>query len=176
VNGDTGALGALLAADPALVRAWSSRRHGATLLVYTAANGVEQYRQKTPPNIVEIAAMLLNAGADVNAIVDLYRNGCSTLELVATSVHPCEAAVQPPLMELLITRGASIARPTLITACLRNGHPKAAEFLAARGAAIDLPGAAGLGQLATVKALYDTASQPSGAMPSSTPAPTAATA
>jgi len=158
VNGDTAALEALLVADPALVRAWSTRRHGATLLIYTAANGVEQYRQKTPPNIVEIAEILLNAGADVNAIADLYRNGCATLELVATSVHPREAGVQQPLMELLLARGASIAKPTLITACLGNGHPKAAEFLAARGAAIDLPGAAGLGHLDTVKALYHAAS------------------
>jgi len=157
VNGDIAAFEALLAADPALVRARSTRRHGATLLIYTAANGVEQYRQKTPPNIVEIAAMLLTAGADANAIAGLYRNGCATLELVATSVHPREAGVQQPLMELLLARGASIAKPTLITACLGNGHPKAAEFLAARGAAIDLPAAAGLGHLDTVKALYHTA-------------------
>jgi ankyrin repeat protein len=158
VSGDTAALHDLLRADPRLTRAWSTRRHGATLLIYTAANGVEQYRQKTPPNIVEIAETLLNAGADVNAVADLYRNGCATLELVATSVHPREAGVQQPLMELLLARGASIAKPTLISACLGNGHPKAAEFLAARGAVIDLPAAAGLGHLDTVKSLYHTAS------------------
>jgi hypothetical protein len=157
VNGDTATLRALLVADPALIRACSSRRHAATLLIYTAANGVEQYRQKTPPNIVEIAEMLLDAGADVNATADLYGGGCATLELAATSVHPREAGVQQPLMELLLARRASIAKPTLITACLANGHPKAAAFLAARGARIDLPAAAGLGHLDTVKALYDTA-------------------
>ena len=142
VNGDIAALESLLAADPGLVRAWSTRRHAATLLIYTAANGVEQYRQKTPPNIVEIAAMLLNAGADVNATADLYGGACATLELAATSVHPREACVQQPLMELLLAHGASIAKPTILTACLGNGHPKAAEFLAARGAVIDLPAAA----------------------------------
>jgi hypothetical protein len=158
VNGDAATLRDLLHADPGLARAWSTRRHVATLLIYTAANGVEQYRQKTPLNIVEIAERLLNAGADVNATADLYGGGCATLELAATSVHPREAGVQQPLMELLLDRGASIAKPTIITACLANGHPKAAEFLAARGAVIDLPAAAGLGHLATVKSLYRTAS------------------
>jgi ankyrin repeat protein len=157
VNGDIAALEALLAADPGLARAWSTRRHGATLLIYTAANGVEQYRQKTPPNIVEIVAKLLNAGAGVNATARLYGGSCATLELAATSVHPREAGVQQPLMELLLNRGASIAKRTLLSACLGNGQPKAAEFLAARGAVIDLSAAAGLGHLDTVKALYDAA-------------------
>jgi ankyrin repeat protein len=158
VNGDAATVRDLLHADPGLARVCSTRRHGATLLIYTAANGVEQYRQITPPNIVDIAETLLNAGADVNATADLYGGQCATLELTATSVHPREAGVQQPLMELLLARGASIAKPTLITACLANGHPKAAEFLAARGAPVDLPAAAGLGHLDTAKALYDTAS------------------
>ena len=157
VRGDAATLRDLLRADPGLTHAWSTRRHVATLLIYTAANGVEQYRQKTPPNIVEIAEMLLNAGADVNATADLYGGACGTLELAATSTHPRAAGVQQPLMELLLARGASLAKPAIVTACLGNGHPKAAEFLAARGAPIDLPAAAGLGHLDTVKSLYETA-------------------
>src|SRR5206468_5106529 len=65
VNGDAAALQRLLGERPALVRARSTREHGATLLHYVAANGVENDRQKTPPGIVSIAAMLMDAGADV---------------------------------------------------------------------------------------------------------------
>jgi ankyrin repeat protein len=157
VNGDADTLRELLRADPKLVRARSTREHAATLLIYVAANGVEDYRQKTPPNIVEIAELLLNAGADVNATANVYGGECATLELVATSVHPERAGVQEALLQKLLDRGASIEKPTLITACLANGHPKAAQFLAAHGATIDLPGAAGLGRLDTVRALIDSA-------------------
>ena len=44
----------------------------ATLLHYVAANGVEGYRQLTPPNAVAIADALLDAGADVDALADMY--------------------------------------------------------------------------------------------------------
>ena len=157
VNGDASALRDLLLADPKLARARSTRRHAATLLNYTAANGVENYRQKTPKNIVEIAGLLLSAGANVNAPANVYGGGCATLELAATSVHPQRAGVQQELLQLLIDRGASLEKPALITACLANGQPKAAEFLAARGAKIDLPAAAGLGRLEDVRRLYDSA-------------------
>lgn len=156
-NGDAPTLRALLQADPSLVRARSTRRHQATLLNYVAANGVENYRQKTPPNIVELAAILLAAGADVNAPADVYGGGCATLELVATSVHPLRAGVQQELLQTLLDRGAALHKPTLLTSCLANGRPQAAELLAARGAPIDLPAAAGLGHLDTVRALFDSA-------------------
>src|ERR1700722_18887164 len=67
VDGDLDTLRRLLRENPGLVHARSSREHNATLLHYVAANGVEGYRQKTPNNIVEIAELLLNAGADVDA-------------------------------------------------------------------------------------------------------------
>ena len=156
-NGDTAALRELLRADPALVRVRSTRRHAATLLNYVAANGVEQYRQKTPQNIVEIAELLLNAGAGVNAEANLYGGGCATLELAATSVHPQGAGVQQELLQKLLDRGASLEKPSLLAACLGNGRAQAAEFLAARGAPIDLPAAAGLGHLDAVRTLFDCA-------------------
>jgi len=37
------------------------REHGATLLLYVGANLVEGYRQKSPPNAVEVARVLLEA-------------------------------------------------------------------------------------------------------------------
>src|SRR5579864_2517283 len=67
VSGDAAALRRLLRADPKLVSATSTREHGATLLHYVSANGVENYRQQTPKNIVEITEMLLNAGAEVRS-------------------------------------------------------------------------------------------------------------
>ena len=72
VTGDEPALRALLSANPGLIHARSTREHRATLLHYVAANGVENYRQKTPKNIVAIARMLLEAGAEVDAEADVY--------------------------------------------------------------------------------------------------------
>src|SRR3982751_797969 len=51
VGGDATRLARLLHEHPALVRARSTRAHRATLLHYVSANGVEDFRQKMPPNI-----------------------------------------------------------------------------------------------------------------------------
>ena len=91
VTGDIASLRSLLGSNPRLVRMRSSREHGATLLHYVSANGVEGYRQKTPKNIVEVAELLLRAGADVDAGADVYNSSCTTLGRVATRVHPQEA-------------------------------------------------------------------------------------
>jgi hypothetical protein len=93
-GGDAATLKHLLGEEPELVRARSTREHGATLLHYVSANGVEGYRQKTPLNIVEIAEILLRAGAEVDATADVYGGGCTALGLAATSVHPELAGVQ----------------------------------------------------------------------------------
>src|SRR5207237_7622081 len=66
VSGDVAPLRSMLRENPDLVRARSTRRHHATLLHYVAANGVEGGRQKTPENAVEVAKMLLDAGAEVD--------------------------------------------------------------------------------------------------------------
>jgi hypothetical protein len=59
---------------------------------------------------------------------------------------------------VLLDHGATIdapnSRTTLVTACLANGRLPAAEFLAQRGAKLDLEAAAGLGDLEKVKALF----------------------
>ncbi len=157
--GEVATLERLLREYPDLVRAHSTRRHLATLLHYVSANGVEGYRQKTPKNIVQIAELLLQAGADVNAVADVY-GGSTTLGLVATSVHPERAGVQEPLLQLLLDHGASIGAanphgPSLVATCLANGRVQAAEFLAQRGATLDLEAAAGLGRLEVVKKFFD---------------------
>src|SRR5262247_588671 len=111
VNGDLAGLEKLLSEHPELTRARSTREHRSTLLHYVSANGVEDFRQKTPKNIVEIANLLLDAGADVDAESDAY-GGCTTLGLVATSVHPEQAGVQIDLLRTLIDRGASLHHPS----------------------------------------------------------------
>ena len=159
VTGDIVVLEKLLLENPDLIRARSTRQHQAALLHYVAANGVEGYRQKTPKDILQIATLLLQRGAEVNAIADVY-GGSTTLALVATSVHPERARVQDALMQLLLDHGANIdsanspAGP-LINICLANGRAQAAEFLATRGANLDLEGAAGVGHLDLVEEYFD---------------------
>jgi ankyrin repeat protein len=157
VSGDLPGLRTLLSEVADLVRARSTREHHSTLLHYVSANGVEDFRQKTPQNIVEIAKLLLEAGADVNAESDAYRGRCTTLGLTATSCHPHNAGVQIPLMELLIDRGAVIDGPdgySGVNGCLQNGRGAAAEFFANRGARLDLEGAAGVGRLDVVQSFF----------------------
>lgn len=84
VTGDMDMLRRLLREHPELVRARSIRNHRATLLHYAGANGIEGYRQHTPPNAVDILELLLAGGAEVDSVADMYR-GCTTLGLVATS-------------------------------------------------------------------------------------------
>jgi hypothetical protein len=160
VNGDANTLKQLLSEEPQLVHTRSTREHGATLLHYVSANGVEDYRQKTPRNIVAVTEILLQAGAEVDATADMYGGGCTTLGLAATSVHPELAGVQEALLQKLLDYGARMEQPpiagnkqSILVACLANGRSKAAAFLLSRGAQPDLIGAAGLGLLDMVKAL-----------------------
>jgi ankyrin repeat protein len=137
------------------VKTRSLREHRSMLLHYCSANGVEDYRQTTPANVVAMARMLLDAGAEVNAKSDAYGGGSTTLMLTATSVHPERVGVQMALMELLLERGAAIdGRSSAVNACLRNGRGVAAEFLAGKGARLDLEGAAGVGALDRVKEFF----------------------
>ena len=161
IAGDTSTLQHLLGRHPQLIHARSPRTHHATLLHYVGANGIEGFRQRTPKNAVEMANMLLDAGADINAAADMY-GGADTLGLVATSIHPIIAGVQQELMELLLNRGASVATASggarlsgkIVNACLANGRPGAAEFMAMRGAPLDLEAAAGLGRLDVVRGFF----------------------
>jgi Ankyrin repeats (3 copies) len=163
VAGDEATLKRLLREYPELVRARSTREHRATLLHYVSANGVEDFRQKTPKNIVKIAEVLLAAGAEVDAGGEMYGGGDTTLGLAATSIHPEKAGVQIPLMELLLSHGAvidsrageSYTKRGAVIGCLANGRKQAAEFLAGRGARLDLEGAAGLGKLELVKSYFN---------------------
>jgi ankyrin repeat protein len=162
IKGDLKTLRRLLRDDPKLAQARSTRAHGATLLHYVSANGVEGYRQKTPANIVEIAKLLLNAGAEVDAEANVYGGGATTLGLVATSVHPYRAGVQNPLMQTLLDHGAEIDHQTsagkrhnAVLGALANGRGEAAVYLAERGARLNLPAAAAVGRLDVVKGFFN---------------------
>ena len=162
VKGDIATLERLLREEPELIRARSTREHRATLLHYISANGIEGYRQKTPKNAVQIAELLLRAGAEVDAEADVYGGRATTLGLVATSVHPDRADVQTELMRILVDQGAVIDHPRgagndhrAVNGCLENDRPQAAEFLAARGARLDLEGAAGVGRVDVVKSFFN---------------------
>jgi hypothetical protein len=162
VTGDAAILERLLRESPALIRARSTRRHRSTLLLYVGANGVEDYRQRSPKNAVEIAEMLLKAGADVNAVGDMY-GGSTTIGLVATSIHPLVTGVQEALIDTLLAHGASFevavapnyTAGSIVNACLANGRGRAAAYLARRGARLDLEGAAGVGHLDVVESFFD---------------------
>lgn len=157
ITGDTATLQRLLSQEPQLIVARSTREHRATLLHYVSANGVEDYRQKTPKNIVEIAKILLDAGAEVDAECDAYGGGSTALTLTATSIHPEQAGVQIELMKVLLDYGARIdtGEGSTVNACLANGRGRAAEFLAERGARLDLEGACGVGNLERVKSFFN---------------------
>lgn len=171
ITGDLAALESLLRGNPELVRARSTRIthldpsvHRATLLHYVAANGVEGYRQKTPKNAVEIARTLLTAGAEVDALADMYGGHYTTMSMLVSSCHPANASVQAALVETLLDFGAAIeARGSaqwgspLMTA-LAFGYRSTAEALVRRGARVDhFAAAAGLGRLADAAQLLATA-------------------
>lgn len=153
-SGDLAALDRLLAAHPGLVHARSGREHRATLLHYVSANGVENYRQRTPANVVAIARRLLDAGSDVDSEADVYGGGCTTLGLVVTSTPPREVGVQIALADLLLERGARIDAG-IVRSCLMNGCPEAAAHMAARGASVNLEEAAGIGRLDVMARYFD---------------------
>lgn len=160
VSGDLPTLRALLQADPELVRARSSREHHSTLLHYVSANGVEGIRQRTPPNAVEIARVLLDAGAEVDAVSDAYAGDSTTLYLVVSSVHPARAGLQIPLAELLLDYGAAVegraGDGVPLRAAISFFYPATAEALVRRGAKIrDLGTAAALGRTELVHRFID---------------------
>jgi len=165
VNGDEAALRALLEKHPELVRARSTRItkfdpavHGATLLHYIGANGVENYRQKTPPNEPAIAKILLDAGAYVTAMAGFYGADCATMGLLVSSCHPAQAGLQAALAEILLDYGAPIEGPNgkggPLNTALRFGYLETAQALVRRGAKVNhVAAAAGLGRVDDVRRL-----------------------
>jgi len=172
IEGDVETLSAMVSADPTLVQARSTRVtchdpevHRATLLHYLAANGVEGYRQRSPANAVAIARLLLDAGAEVDALAGMYGGEYATLSMLISSTPPADAGVQVPLVHTLLDYGAIVDgcgsatwRSSLQTA-LVFGFREAAEAVAERGAAVDdVAIAAGLDRIERTRELLPHAS------------------
>jgi ankyrin repeat protein len=143
ITGDLGALRALLDDHRALIHERSARVHRATLLHYVAANGVEDFRQKTPDNAVAVAQLLLERGAVVDALAETYGgdDAQTTMNLLVSSAHPADKGLQPPLIDLLLDHGAAINGladdGSPIMTALGFWYGDAANTLAARGARLD---------------------------------------
>lgn len=102
VMGRLGELRGLLADQPDLVTRRSAYGHRATLLHYTAANGVEVRRQVVPHNADQIAALLLSAGADVAATLNAYGGSYNTLAMLQSSGHPAGAGMVAARLERVL--------------------------------------------------------------------------
>jgi len=139
--GDAAGLRAYLQQHPGLVRqhvtfeGWNYF-YNPTLLQFVAENPVRH--GKLPPNIVEVAQVVLDAGPEKSELDE-------TLGLVATGRVPRECRVQILLINLLCDRGAD---PNgALRAAIVHNELEAAHALIQRGAHIDLPVAAALGQV-----------------------------
>jgi hypothetical protein len=120
-----------------------------TLLEFVAENPVR--RGTLPPNIVEIANLILDAGAkqDLPALNE-------TLALVSSGRVPRECGVQRPLIDLLCRYGAD--RDLAMAAALPHAEFDAVQALLSNGARIDLPTAAALGRFDDCRSLLLAAS------------------
>ena len=109
-----------------------------TLLEFVAENPVRHDR--LPPNIVEVARTILDAGARSD-----HRGMDATLGLVSSGRVTRESRVQIPLIGLLCDYGADPGGA--MESALGHGEFEAADALIRRGAKVDLAAAAATGRV-----------------------------
>jgi hypothetical protein len=151
--GEVEGLRAHLKAYPNLVRQRVTLEGGnyfqnPTLLAFVAENPIR--RGTLPGNIVEVARVILHAGAkaDQAALNE-------TLALLCTGRVARECGVQLPLIDLLCKYSAD--PDFAVLPALAHGEFEAVGTLIRNGARINLPVAAGLGRLEEYQALIATA-------------------
>ncbi|HXE11390.1 MAG TPA: ankyrin repeat domain-containing protein [Bryobacteraceae bacterium] len=149
--GDVGGLRAHLHTHPNLIHERAAFEGGSyfqnpSLLEFVAENPIRH--GKLPANIVEVAKVILNAGAkNDRAMLD------ETLGLVCSGRVPRECGVQILLIDLLCDYGADPNRgmPGV------HGEFEAVSALLRRGARVDLPVAAALGRVEDARRLLTSA-------------------
>jgi hypothetical protein len=115
-----------------------------SLLEFTAENPVRHDR--LPPNIVDVARVILDAGAkEDSSTVD------GTLALICSGRVARECGLQLPLIDLLCDYGAGADSGML--PALGHGEFEAVEALIRRGAKIDLPVAAATDRIEAAREL-----------------------
>lgn len=168
--GDAPALAALLEAMPALVHErWQGSDppydgyfHGATLLHHVAGNPDDWLKGRPlPPTVCELVRVLLDAGAEVDAVTMQGPSqpsdiGWTALGLAATSSAARSAGVQLELLAALLARGADPGARNggVLMGALYYGEEAAARWVAARlreasppHGRLDLVAAAALGRV-----------------------------
>jgi Ankyrin repeats (3 copies) len=139
-SGDISGLSLLLKENPSLIHQRVLFEGGnyfrnPGLLEFIAENPVRH--GTLPPNIIDVAIIILEAGPDRSSVND-------TLGLVASGRVPRECNVQIPLIQVLCTHGAD-PNSALQTAAL-HGEFEAVHQLSRLGAKPDLPILAALGK------------------------------
>ncbi|HEY2374515.1 MAG TPA: ankyrin repeat domain-containing protein [Gemmatimonadaceae bacterium] len=170
VAGDLQRLRVLLDAHPELVRARTNLEPpfhyftGATLLHHLAWNPSRE--EPVPPNVVDIARLLLDRGADPDALT-LGRSIGTTMGLIVTSRMASEANSSGPLIDLLRDRGAKLdlgnsetvipdwGKRNVLHVALSNYGIRAAQKLIELGAKPDICSAAALGRMDLVRGFFD---------------------
>jgi ankyrin repeat protein len=105
-----------------------------------------------------VANLLLDSGAEPDALADMYESECTTMSMLVSSSPPAEAGLQAALAETLLDHGAALVGlgsnwQSAVMTALAFGFRETAEALAKRGAPIDVVAAAGLGRIAEVNRL-----------------------
>jgi len=154
IAGDLATLRALLDREPRLATMHSPRPHRCTLLHYVGANGVEGWRQKSPPNAGAVARLLLERGAEPDALALTYGGGpqATPLLLAVTSAHPNEAGVIGDIVNVLVEGGASVDGVERDHEPIHQANRAGLAALVAAGARVDLTIAAALGMRDRVRA------------------------
>jgi len=152
--GDVAGLREHLRRHPNLAHQWVVFEGGnyfrnPTLLEFVAENPVRH--GTLPKNIVDSAQVILDGGVEQAALNE-------TLMLVATGSVPRECRVQIPLIHLLCDHGAN--PESAIEAAALHSEFEALQALLDRGAKINLPVAAALGDTEQFRRLFLGASAP----------------
>jgi phage FluMu protein gp41 len=164
--GDTERLRTLLGSDPTLVDARTNLDPpfhyftGATLLHHVAGNPsrgrLEGRRPPLPANSATLARILLEHGADVDAVT-LGPNGGDVMGLLMTSKQASDANVVGALVDVLLEFGATldVSGDDCLDGPLANHAPRAAEKMIALGARPSVLSAAALGNMELLRQFFD---------------------